>query len=193
MNPARSIGPALFSGWWSIVQLPLFIIAPVIGAVGAGLLFKSGMLDAPADAGGDDGDAAGLRSERDALMKERDQLAADLKDCRATSASISAATAAAASATAATAPVAAPASTAPASKPEGLSAPRGGVADDLKQINGVGPSMEKLLNSLGYYHFDQVASWTPAELAWVDDNLEGFKGRATRDNWSAQAKTLARG
>ena len=52
--------------------------------------------------------------------------------------------------------------------------------------------MEKLLNSLGYYHFDQIAAWTPAETAWVDDNLEGFKGRATRDNWSSQAKELAK-
>jgi len=72
-----------------------------------------------------------------------------------------------------------------ASKPEGLSGPRGGVADPLQEINGVGPKLEKLLHSLGYYHFDQIG--------WVDDNLEGFKGRATRDNWVPQAKVLAKG
>ena len=181
VNPARSIGPALFSGWWSIVQLPLFLIAPVLGAVGAGLLFKSGMLDAESGDAEVSGDSAALRQERDALKRERDQLSADLDACRNAS---SATPAAAAS-------VATPAFTGQASKPEGLSAPRGGVADDLKKINGVGPAMEKLLNSLGYYHFDQVAAWTPAETAWVDDNLEGFKGRATRDNWSSQAKDLA--
>lgn len=76
------------------------------------------------------------------------------------------------------------------SKPKGLTAPRGGKADDLQQINGVGPKMEKLVNSLGFYHFDQIASWTKGEVAWVDDNLEGFKGRVTRDNWIAQAKKL---
>jgi NADH-quinone oxidoreductase subunit E len=27
----------------------------------------------------------------------------------------------------------------------------------------------------------------------MDDNLLGFKGRATRDDWVAQAKTLAAG
>ena len=77
-------------------------------------------------------------------------------------------------------------------RPVGLDGPRGGVADDLKKISGVGPQMEKLVNSLGFFHFDQIAAWTPAEVAWVDDNLEGFKGRVTRDNWIAQAKELAK-
>jgi len=177
VNPARSIGPALFSGWWPIMQLPLFIIAPVPGAVGAGLLFKSGMLDAPSEDSATPEDSGALLAERDALKMERDQLAADLKECRSTS-------------------IAAPVVAAPvaftglAAKPKGLSAPRGGVADNLKEINGVGPAMEKLLHSLGYYHFDQVATWEPAEVAWVDDNLEGFKGRATRDNWISQAKSF---
>lgn len=80
-----------------------------------------------------------------------------------------------------------------ASKPAALSAPRDGGADDLKKIKGVGPKLEELLHSLGYYHFDQIAAWTPAEIAWVDANLEGFNGRATRDDWVGQAKLLARG
>lgn len=80
----------------------------------------------------------------------------------------------------------------PVDKPAGLDAARDGKADDLKKIKGVGPKLEKLLNSLGFYHFDQVAAWTDKELAWVDDNLEGFKGRATRDEWVAQARELAK-
>ena len=95
------------------------------------------------------------------------------------------------------APVAeAPEEAAPAvtgTKPEGLSEARGGVPDDLKRISGVGPKLEKLLHTLGFFHFDQVAAWTDAEIAWVDDNLEGFKGRVTRDEWVAQAKKLASG
>ncbi len=78
-------------------------------------------------------------------------------------------------------------------KPRALKEPRKGGADDLKMIKGVGPKLEKLLNSLGFYHFDQVAKWTADELAWVDDNLEGFKGRASRDNWIEQATLLASG
>ena len=78
-------------------------------------------------------------------------------------------------------------------RPSGLDAPRGGAADDLKQIKGIGPKMEKLCNSLGFWHFDQIAGWTADEVAWVDANLEGFKGRVTRDNWVEQAKILAAG
>lgn len=80
-----------------------------------------------------------------------------------------------------------------AAKPEGLAAPREGGADNLKEIKGVGPKLEQLLHGLGYFHFDQIANWTEAELAWVDDNLEGFKGRASRDNWVEQARILAAG
>lgn len=78
-------------------------------------------------------------------------------------------------------------------RPEALDGPRGGVADDLKQIKGVGLKMEQLCNSLGFYHFDQIAGWNKSEIAWVDTNLEGFKGRVTRDDWVAQAKVLASG
>lgn len=89
---------------------------------------------------------------------------------------------------------AAPAATTGAGKrPSALSAARASGADDLKMIKGVGPKLEALLNRLGFYHFDQVASWTADEVAWVDQNLEGFKGRVSRDNWVAQAKTLAAG
>jgi aquaporin Z len=49
VNPARSIGPALFAGGTAIGQLWLFIVAPIIGAVGAGLLFRTGLLDGDAD------------------------------------------------------------------------------------------------------------------------------------------------
>jgi NADH-quinone oxidoreductase subunit E len=56
-----------------------------------------------------------------------------------------------------------------------------------------GPKLEALCHSLGFFHFDQIAAWTEAELAWVDDNLEGFKGRATREKWVVQAKVLAAG
>ncbi|MEM9436605.1 MAG: NADH:ubiquinone oxidoreductase [Pseudomonadota bacterium] len=78
-------------------------------------------------------------------------------------------------------------------RPEALNEARGGKADNLKEIKGIGPKLEKLCNSLGFFHFDQIANWTPDEIAWVDDNLEGFKGRVTRDEWVKQAKILAAG
>jgi NADH-quinone oxidoreductase subunit E len=78
-------------------------------------------------------------------------------------------------------------------KPRTMSAPRKAGADDLKRIKGIGPKLENLLNSMGFFHFDQIAKWGQDELAWVDENLEGFKGRASRDNWVDQAGRLARG
>ena len=80
-----------------------------------------------------------------------------------------------------------------ATRPAALAAPRGGKADNLKLIKGVGPRLEALCNSLGFWHFDQIANWTAAEVAWVDNNLEGFKGRVSRDEWIPQARDLAAG
>ena len=68
-----------------------------------------------------------------------------------------------------------------------------GKADNLKEIKGVGPKLETQLNELGIYHFEQIANWSQDEIAWVDTHLVGFKGRVTRDDWVAQAKTLAAG
>ena len=82
----------------------------------------------------------------------------------------------------------------PASKaPELLLRPRGGTGDDLKQIKGVGPALEKLLNQIGVWHFDQIASWKARDIAHVDGLMVGFKGRITRDEWVKQARLLARG
>jgi len=77
-------------------------------------------------------------------------------------------------------------------KPPLLKKARAGGADDLKLIKGVGPGLEKTLNELGFYHFDQVAAWRKKEIEWVDERLK-FKGRIVRDGWVKQCKTLAKG
>jgi aquaporin Z len=41
VNPARSTGPAVFVQGWALAQLWMFWVAPIIGAVVAGLLYKS--------------------------------------------------------------------------------------------------------------------------------------------------------
>ena len=108
----------------------------------------------------------------------------------------------AAKAAAKPAPVAPPAKTAaknasaPAdtpAQPKKLKAAKKGGADDLKEIKGIGPALEKLLNDLGIFHYDQIAGWSAAEISWVDNNLQGFKGRVSRDGWTQQAKILATG
>jgi aquaporin Z len=48
VNPARSLGPAVFVGGQAITQLWLFLVAPFAGAVLAGLAFRSRLLAADA-------------------------------------------------------------------------------------------------------------------------------------------------
>ncbi len=87
---------------------------------------------------------------------------------------------------------AAPKKTGKPSRPKGFSKARGGKADELQRISGVGPKLEKTLQGLGFYHFDQIAGWAKHEVDWVDDYLK-FKGRIARDEWIKQAKLLASG
>jgi NADH-quinone oxidoreductase subunit E len=61
---------------------------------------------------------------------------------------------------------------------------------DLKAISGIGPKLEKVLNGLGIWTYDQIAAWTPEEIAWIDDYLS-FNGRIDRDDWLGQAAALA--
>lgn len=84
-------------------------------------------------------------------------------------------------------------STGEGTMPATLSAPRGGKADDLKLVWGIGPKIEKLLHRLGFFHFDQLVNLTASELQWIDANLESFKGRASRDRWQVQAAVLVKG
>lgn len=76
-------------------------------------------------------------------------------------------------------------------RPATLDAPRSGRADNLKQIKGIGPKIEALLNGMGIYHLDQIAGWTKANVDWVDSRL-AFKGRIRREQWVEQATALAK-
>ncbi|HET9531004.1 MAG TPA: aquaporin Z [Blastocatellia bacterium] len=40
VNPARSTGPAIFVGGWALSQLWLFWVAPIVGAIAAGLIYS---------------------------------------------------------------------------------------------------------------------------------------------------------
>ena len=87
---------------------------------------------------------------------------------------------------------AAPVVSAAMTRPKGIAAARGGKADKLQRISGVGPKNEKILHSLGIFHFDQIANWTAKELHWVDDHLK-FHGRIVREEWVRQGALLAAG
>lgn len=63
-------------------------------------------------------------------------------------------------------------------------------ADDLTLIGGIGPKIQELLHDLGIFHFEQIAAWTPENVAWVDEYLS-FSGRIIREGWVEQASILA--
>ena len=73
-----------------------------------------------------------------------------------------------------------------------LSAPRGGKADKLTLIKGIGPVNERKLKRHGIFHFDQIAAWTPADIAAAEAYL-AFDGRIAREDWIGQAARLAKG
>ncbi len=63
-------------------------------------------------------------------------------------------------------------------------------ADDLKKVNGIGPVMEKKLNEIGIFTFDQVSKMTEKEYNLLDSITGSFPGRAQRDDWAGQAEKL---
>ncbi len=64
-------------------------------------------------------------------------------------------------------------------------------ADDLKALSGVGPALEKKLHEAGVTTFAQIAGWSDADIAEMDEKLS-FKGRIEREGWVEQAKKLAK-
>ncbi|MGV6813202.1 MAG: 50S ribosomal protein L21 [Brevirhabdus sp.] len=96
----------------------------------------------------------------------------------------------AAVAVAATAPKKAPAKKAAAPKAAPKAAEKAAGSDDLKQLSGVGPALEKKLHEAGVTSFAQIAAWTEEDVAAMDEKLS-FKGRIEREGWIEQAKKLA--
>jgi len=62
--------------------------------------------------------------------------------------------------------------------------------DDLKEVKGIGPVMERVLNENGCYHFKQLANFSPRDIEWISQALGSFPDRIERDNWVGQAQTL---
>ncbi|QGZ95552.1 hypothetical protein [Terricaulis silvestris] len=76
-------------------------------------------------------------------------------------------------------------------KPPVLGSARNGAPDDFTLIEGVSLQQQSTLYSLGVFHFDQIAAWTPDHVAWVDNYLR-LRGRIADQEWLEQADELAR-
>ena len=60
--------------------------------------------------------------------------------------------------------------------------------DDLKKIYGIGPVLEKRLNSLGVYFFREIAMWTQEDVLRYEEHLKEFPNRIERDHWVEGAR-----
>ncbi len=76
-------------------------------------------------------------------------------------------------------------------KPRTLPAARDGGPDDFTLIEDVSAMQQSTLYSIGVFHFDQIAAWSPGNIAWVDQYLR-LRGRIDEEQWLAQAADLAR-
>jgi NADH-quinone oxidoreductase subunit E len=55
--------------------------------------------------------------------------------------------------------------------------------DNLKEIKGIGPVLERRLNQLGIFQFRQIADWSEEDIVYFDEHLTDFRGRIRRDDW----------
>ena len=82
-----------------------------------------------------------------------------------------------------------PVRTIPGHAPKRIAKPA--VTDDLTQISGIGPGLQKKLADMGIWTWRQIAEWKGPEIAYVNGHLN-FQGRIERDQWIRQAKQLMR-
>jgi NADH-quinone oxidoreductase subunit E len=66
----------------------------------------------------------------------------------------------------------------------------GDPSDDLRQIKGIGPSIEKTLHELGFRRYRQIAEMTEYDIDRVARQLKGFRSRIYREDWIGQARML---
>ena len=66
------------------------------------------------------------------------------------------------------------------------------VSDDLKQLSGVGPALEKKLHAAGVKSFAQIAAWSKKDVEAINEKISS-KGRVEKEGWIDQAKEKLKG
>ncbi len=77
-----------------------------------------------------------------------------------------------------------------ADNPEARNGQTGGLRDNLRLIKGIGPTIEKTLNELGIFRFNQIAEMSEYDIYRVARRLKGFSTRIYREDWIGQARNL---
>jgi predicted flap endonuclease-1-like 5' DNA nuclease len=63
--------------------------------------------------------------------------------------------------------------------------------EGLRQIRGIGPAYQRLLEGLGVTTVEQIAAWSEADVAAFAERLKIRPERIIKDDWVGQAKSLA--
>jgi predicted flap endonuclease-1-like 5' DNA nuclease len=77
-----------------------------------------------------------------------------------------------------------------AAKPAAAKERRTAATDDLKQIVGIGPGLEKKLNGVGISSIEQIAELSAEDITRLEETVSRFSGRIAREKWVEQAKAL---
>jgi predicted flap endonuclease-1-like 5' DNA nuclease/uncharacterized protein YoxC len=62
--------------------------------------------------------------------------------------------------------------------------------DALTAIEGIGEFLEKKLNSIGVFSYEDIANWTPGRIDEVTTQIGYIPGRIEKDDWVGQAALL---
>ena len=62
--------------------------------------------------------------------------------------------------------------------------------DKLQAIKGVGPAIEKTLNEMGIFRFQQIAEMSEYDIDRIARSLKGLRSRIYREDWLGQAREL---
>ncbi len=62
--------------------------------------------------------------------------------------------------------------------------------DKLQTIKGIGPAIEKTLNEMGIFRFQQIAEMSEYDIDRIASCLKGLRSRIYREDWLGQAREL---
>ena len=68
--------------------------------------------------------------------------------------------------------------------------PINGARDKLQAIKGIGPAIEKTLNEMGIFRFQQIADMSEYDIDRIAKRLKGLRSRIYREDWLGQARDL---
>ena len=62
--------------------------------------------------------------------------------------------------------------------------------DNLQEIRGIGPSIEKVLNNYDIFRFKQIADISEYQIEIIARDIKGLKSQIYREDWIGQAEYL---